>query len=210
MVAVDVVLFTVKDDRLHVLLMKMKKHPFENAWAAPGGMVQADETPLDAAVRQLKERTGLGEVYLEQLFTFGDVNRDPFGRVISIAHMALVPSNAIDGAVGRDVAWFPVDKLPELAYDHAAMITTAVGRLKAKLSYTNISMALLPEKFPLSHLQHVYECILGAPIDKRNFIKRIQALGIVAKTREFEKNVPYRPAQLYKFKHRTLTYVDLL
>ena len=213
MIAVDVVLFTVKDDHLHALLIKMKKHPYENMWTAPGGMIKGDETPDDAAARILRDKTGVHDVYLEQLYTFGEVNRDPFGRVISIGYMALVPSDHLELATNGEydgVAWLPVNKLPALAYDHTQMIALAADRLQAKLGYTNIAKALLPAKFPFSHLQHIYECILGKALDKRNFHKRMLALGLVAKTREFEKNVPYRPAQLYRFKHTELMYVDIL
>lgn len=213
MIAVDVVLFTVKDDQLQTLLIKMKKQPYEKTWAAAGGMIKGDESPNEAAARLLHNKTGVHNVYLEQLYTFGEVGRDPFGRVISIGYMALVPSDRLTLATSDEydgVAWFPVNKLPPLAYDHKEMIELATERLKSKLGYTNIAKALLPAKFPFSHVQHMYECILGTPLDKRNFHKRMLALGLVAKTREFEKNVPYRPAQLYRFKSEKLMYVDIL
>ncbi|MCR4312138.1 MAG: NUDIX hydrolase [Candidatus Uhrbacteria bacterium] len=213
MIAADVVLFTVKDGQLNVLLIKMKKHPFEKMWAAPGGMIKGNESPDDAAHRLLVDKTGVDNVYLEQLFTFGDVKRDPFGRVISIGYMALVPSEHLVLATNSDydgVAWFPVNKLPPLAYDHTDMIALAIDRLKSKLGYTNIAKALLPDKFPFSRLQHVYESILGKALDKRNFTTRMIALSLVIKTREFEKHVAYRPAQLYRFKSAKMMYVDIV
>lgn len=201
-IATDVAVFTVRDNKLQVLLMKMTKEPYTNNWAAPGGLVGASEAPETAARRHLKEKTGLANVYLEQLATFGEVNRDPFGRVVSVAYLGLLPMGAasvvaIDARA--DVAWSSVNKLPKLAYDHSAMISVAVERLQNKLGYTTVAGQLLPKDFTLSELQNVYEIILGRAMDKRNFRKKFLALELVQPTGRQQDGGAHRPAALYRF-----------
>lgn len=213
MVASDVLIFTIKNERLHLLLIKMKKKPFENCWAIPGGLVNGDETLGDAARRHLKDKTGVQKVYLEQLYTFSDVDRDPFGRVISAAYYALIPEDkhVIQTTEEYDgIDWFDIDDLPKLAYDNDKMVKMALGRIRGKLTYTNIVYALLPKKFTLSHLQHVYEVILKKELDKRNFRKKILSLGLIKETGEKTKGQANRPAKLYTFVNKKLKEIEIM
>ncbi|MFA6588595.1 MAG: NUDIX domain-containing protein [Patescibacteria group bacterium] len=212
-IATDVVIFTLKQGELQVLLIKMKKQPFEKCWAAPGGLVKPMESVEAAARKQLALKTGVKNIYLEQLYTFGEVKRDPFGRVVSVAYFALIPSDSVTLHTTKeyaDVRWFPVKKLPALAYDHAKIIDTAVRRLQSKMGYTNIVCNLLPKAFSLSELQGVYEIILNKHFDKRNFRKKILSLKLVkpmGKKREGEAN---RPAQLYTFANRLISQAEIM
>jgi len=201
-IATDVVVFTMRDNKLQVLLMKMTKEPYANSWAAPGGLVGASESPETAARRLLKEKTCLANVYLEQLATFGEVDRDPFGRVVSVAYLGLLPTGAAGAATvdsRSDAAWYPTSKLPKLAYDHSTMISVAVERLQNKLGYTTVAGQLLPKEFTLSELQSVYEIILGRAMDKRNFRKKFLALELVQSTGRQQDGGAHRPAALYHF-----------
>lgn len=212
-IASDVAILTVKNKQLQVLLIKMKKEPFTGLWALPGGLVKPNESVDHAASRLLKEKSGISKVYLEQLYTFGQVARDPFGRVVSVAYFALIPNEGIQLSTTEeyeDVSWFPVTKLPQLAYDHRDIILTALDRLKGKLGYTNIVYGLLMEEFTLPQMQHVYEVILGRKLDKRNFRKKIQALRIIKKTNRKETGSTNRPAALYTFIDKKPQIVDML
>lgn len=200
--AIDVIIFTVDNSKLKVLLIKMKKSPFLNHWACPGGLVQIDESIEDSAKRQLKEKAGVANVYLEQLYTFGDVNRDPFGRVISVSYFALAPSKNLVLRTTKEyggVEWFPINKLPLLAYDHKNVIKYALQRLRYKVEYTNVVWSLLPKEFTLSELQKIYEIILDKKLDKRNFRKKFLSLKILKKAGT-KKYAAHRPAELYTFK----------
>lgn len=211
--ATDVVIFTVQSNQLKVLLIKMKKEPYMSAWAVPGGLVNPNESVDQAAKRHLSAKTGVYDVYLEQLYTFGEVKRDPYGRVVAVAYFALIPSAGLVLKTTEkysNVAWVPVKKLPSLAYDHKEIICVAVERLKAKLGYTTISYSLLPKEFSLSELQNVYEIILGKDLDKRNFRKKILARGLVQATGEVRRGEASRPAALFAFKKRISQLVDLL
>lgn len=213
MIATDVVIFTVEDGVLKVLLMAMKKHPYEKHWALPGGLVGGKEAPEVSAMRHLFSKTGVRDVYLEQLATFGDPKRDPFGRVVSVAYMALIPSQALYLKTTKDyagVAWFPVSKVPSLAYDHKTILQFAYERLKGKLTYTNIAYGLLQKEFTLSELQSTYEIILGRPLDKRNFRKKLLALNLVTSTKKYRNEGAHRPALLYRFRHRTPMVIPVL
>ncbi|HII15192.1 MAG TPA: NUDIX hydrolase [Nanoarchaeota archaeon] len=205
-VAVDIVVFTIMHGRLKVLLIKRGREPFKDLWCLPGGFVRIDESPENAALRELKEETGIKDLYLEQLYTFGKPERDPRGRVISIAYFALVDSTKIKPAVTgeegiKKIGWFDVDFLPDLAFDHKEIITYALKRLRYKLEYTAVGFELLPDKFTLTDLQKLYETILGEKLDKRNFRKKAMAMGIVEKTREQRKG-SHRPALLYTFRKK--------
>jgi 8-oxo-dGTP diphosphatase len=202
-VTVDIVLFSIRDRRLQLLVIKRLAKPFSGRYALPGGFVLEDESLDAAAVRELREETGVKNVYLEQLYTFGDPKRDPRGRVITIAYYALVPhTDALHaGTDAEEAAWFPVDDLPPLAFDHKKIVEYAHMRLRNKLDYTNVGFELLPEKFSLSELQLVHEAILGAPLDKRNFRRKLSQQGIVKPTKEMMKT-GRRPAQLFKFVER--------
>jgi ADP-ribose pyrophosphatase YjhB (NUDIX family) len=202
---VDCVVFGVDDDDLRVLLIQRGLPPFEGKWALPGGFVRIDEPLEEAARRELEEETGLGKVFLEQLYTFGAVARDPRERVVSVAFYALV--NLRDHHVhaatdARDAAWFGVSDVPRLAFDHADILQTALTRLRGKLRYQPIGFELLPKKFTLSQLQHLYELVLERELDKRNFRKRVLAMDLLVETDELERDVAHRAARLYRFDER--------
>ncbi|HEY9840063.1 MAG TPA: NUDIX domain-containing protein, partial [Candidatus Obscuribacterales bacterium] len=180
-------LFTIMDEDLKVLLVQRRVDPFKEFWSLPGGFVGMDESLEQAALRKLKEKTNVDDIYLEQLYTFGDLDRDPRARVITIAYYALVsserftlrPSEAVS-----DVKWHSVYKLPDLAFDHGRIIDYALQRLRNKLGYTTVGSQLLPEKFSLPELCRIYEVILNKQIDKRNFRKKISFLDILDETDE--------------------------
>ena len=203
LLTVDTVIFTVRDDALQVLLVRRGIAPFKGRWAIPGGFVLADESLDDAARRELREETGLTDVWLEQLYTFGDPGRDPRGRVITASYFALIspdraPPLPLAGGDAADARWWNAADLPRpLAFDHEGILSTAIQRLRGKLTYTTIAFELLPQKFTLSEVQRVYEAILGEPIDKRNFRKRIDLLGIVRPLGETTSARAGRPARLF-------------
>ncbi len=200
-VTVDIAIFSVRNDTLKVLLIKRALEPFQGEWALPGGFVAMDESLEEAARRELEEETGVSGVYLEQLYTFGQPDRDPRERVITVAHYALIPSDRLELRAATDaegVSWFGIDELPELAFDHAAILRVALQRLAAKLEYSTIAFQLMPEAFTLSELQHVYELIGRSPIDKRNFRKRVLALGLIEETGDEKREGAHRPAKLYR------------
>lgn len=206
-VTVDVLVFAIIGQQLKVALIKRGIAPFKNYWAIPGGFVHIDESLEDAARRELAEEAGVQGVYLEQLYTFGDPGRDPRGRVITVAYYALSPDQDITLSAAtdaREAQWFAVDAVPPLAFDHKEILQRALERLKSKLEYSNIAYSLLPPKFRLTELQQVYEIILGRPLDKRNFRKRILAQGLLEATRQVDKSGAHRPAQLYRFKKRKM------
>lgn len=211
-IAADVVILTVRDGHLQILLMKMQKAPYLRAWAIPGGRVHIDETVDHAARHHLFLKTGVKDLYLEQLYTFGRVNRDPFDRVVSVAYFALVPPDRIriDTSLNFEVRWFPVAQLPVLAYDHREIVTMAVERLRAKLEYMNIVYSLLPREFTLTELQQTYEVILNRNLDKRNFRKKILSVQLVRRMAKSRQGEAHRPAQLYTFLHRTPHVVSVL
>jgi 8-oxo-dGTP diphosphatase len=201
-VTVDVIIFTLRDNDLQVLLIKRKYPPFEGMWAVPGGFVGASESLEEAALRELEEETGVRDVYVEQLYTFGDVERDPRGRVITVAYFALVPATAIRPCAGSDAAearWWSVYDLPLLAFDHADILVYALQRLRYKLEYTAVGFELLPEPFTLSELQAAYEIILGEKLDKRNFRRKILGAEVIEETGQ-SRTGEGRPAKLYRFR----------
>lgn len=200
LVTVDIVLFTIRDRRLHLLLIRRLAKPFENRYALPGGFVRGEESLDAAATRELREETGVEKVYLEQLYTFGDLKRDPRGRVITVAYYALVPHTQVlrAGTDAADAAWFPVTELPALAFDHRKIVEYAHQRIRNKLDYTNVGFELLPDKFTLTELQLVHEAILGENLDKRNFRRKITQKKIVKPTTEWQ-HTGRKPAQLYRF-----------
>jgi ADP-ribose pyrophosphatase YjhB (NUDIX family) len=204
-VTVDVIILTVRERRLMVLLIKRRHWPFEGMWAIPGGFVGPDESLEDAARRELEEETGVSDVFLEQLYTFGDPGRDPRGRVITVSYYALIRSDEIRVRADDDAAeaeWFPAYQLPALAFDHDHILNYMLQRLRGKLEYTTIGFQLLPDEFTLSELQEVYEAILNRRLDKRNFRKKLLATGILEQTLETRKVGQHRPAALYRFNPR--------
>ena len=208
---VDCVVFGYDAEELKVLLIQRDLEPFAGKWALPGGFVHIDETLDDAARRELHEETGIADLYLEQLYTFGAVNRDPRERVVSVAYYALVElfHHRLAAATdARNAAWFAVDDTPPLAFDHEHILAMAHQRLRGKVRYQPIGFELLPEKFTLTQLQRLYETILGVTLDKRNFRKKILGMELLIELDEVEKDVAHRAARLYQFdeaKYRTLT-----
>jgi len=212
-IATDIVIFTIEDGELKVLMIKMKKEPFKKKWAVPGGLVGVNESVEDSAKKHLKNKTGVDNVYLEQLYTFGEIDRDPLGRVVSVAYFALIPSSKIDLKTSEDyegIDWFSVKDLPELAYDHSEIVKMAVERLRAKLEYSNIVYGLLPREFTLTDLQNIYELILEKKVDKRNFRKKILSLNIIKNTNKKTSGGVSRPAELYKFISKKPQIVEII
>jgi len=200
-VAVLVVILTVTEGRLQVLLVRRSAEPFKDAWSLPGGLLNLGESPDDAAVRKLEDETGVTDVFLEQLYTFSDLD----GRgSIAVAYFALVDVSATHLATRKEwlPAWFPLADLPPLAFDNERVIDYALRRLRAKLDYSNVAYSLLPAEFTLSQLQSTYEAILSRRLDKRNFRKRIVSLDIVEPTGRQASEGRHRPAQLYRFRER--------
>jgi 8-oxo-dGTP diphosphatase len=198
---VDIVIFTIEQGALKVLLVKRGIEPFTGQYAIPGGFVLENESLDQAAMRELREETGVAEVYLEQLYSFGDPKRDPRGRVITVAYYALISAEHSQLRAGSDAAaaaWFAVDAVPDLAFDHPKILEYAVERLRNKLEYTTVGFQLLPEKFSLSELQEVYEAILGKKLDKRNFRRKLALLKILKPTAEYRRD-GRKPARLYRF-----------
>ena len=202
-VAVDNCIFTVLDHKLHVLLIQMKKSPFDGMWALPGGLIEDGETLDAAAARILDEQTGVKRVYLEQLYTFDGETRDPSGRVLSVAYFSLVPPEGHELRTTKKYGavrfWQASEPPKRLAYDHSEILAYALQRLQWKVQYTNVIWSLLPHKFTLSQLQNAYETVLNRALDKRNFRKKILSLGLVSSSGERSKGGRHRPAMLYRF-----------
>ena len=201
-VTADVIIFTLRANDLQVLLIKRGHPPFEGMWAIPGGFVDIAESLEDAALRELEEEAGVRDVYLEQLYTFGDPGRDPRGRTITVAYFALVTATAIHPRAGDDAAearWWSVYDLPPLAFDHADILAYALQRLRYKLEYTAVGFELLPDTFTLSELQAAYEIVLGETLDKRNFRRKILSAGIIEGIGEYRAGEG-RPAKLHRFR----------
>jgi 8-oxo-dGTP diphosphatase len=204
-VAVVVVIFTVVDDDLRVLLIRRSAGPFRDYWALPGGLLAEGETLDRAAARKLLDETGVQDVYLEQLYTFGELSRgDGAGRGVAITYFALVQYQQV--RLRESDTWQPqwhsVYKLPALAFDNNAVVDYAVRRLRSKLDYTNVAYSLLPRQFTLSDLQQVYEAILDRELDKRNFRRRMLSLGIIKAAGATRMEGAHRPAQLFTFTRR--------
>ena len=202
---VDCVVFGLDEADLQVLLIQRDLPPFEGDWALPGGFVRLEESLEEAARRELQEETGIENVFLEQLYTVGTVDRDPRERVVTVAYYAFVnlSDHRIQAATdARNAAWFAVDDVPALAFDHPEILEMAHERLRGKVRYQPIGFELLPPKFTLRQIQHLYEVILDRPLDKRNFRKKILSMGILIELDEVETDVAHRAARLYKFDHR--------
>lgn len=202
---VDCVVFGLDDESLKVLLVRRGGEPFKGAWALPGGFVAADETLERAARRELEEETGVKLEYLEQLYTFGAPDRDPRERVVTVAHFALV--RLLDHSVqastdASDAAWFAIDDLPRLAFDHGRILAVGRQRLRGKIRYEPIGFDLLPKKFTLGQAQRLFEIALGRTLDKRNFRKKLLALDILTELDEVQQDVAHRAARLYRFDER--------
>lgn len=203
-VTADVILFTFYDNDLKVLLIQRKHEPFQGKWALPGGFVGMDEDLHDAALRELAEETNVTDVYLEQLYTFGQPGRDPRTRVITVSYFALLSADQAARLElrGQDdataVRWWSMYDLPGLAFDHDRILQYALQRLRWKLEWTALGFLLLPAEFTLSELQKVYETVLNEPIDKRNFRRKMLAAGVLEETGRIRQG-DHRPAKLYRF-----------
>ena len=210
-VSVDMVVFSLIAEKLCVLLIRRKFPPFQDMWAIPGGFVRPDESLDDAALRELEEETGVKDVFLEQLYTFGEPDRDPRTRVITVAYYAIVPADAVTahrpGDDAAETRWFSMYDLPELAFDHAKILDYALTRLRYKLEYTMVGFQLLPDEFTLSELQHAYEIILEESLDKRNFRRKILSADIIEETGRKKKEGEGRPAMLYRYKENAVAEV---
>lgn len=212
-VAVDTVIFSVIKEKLCVLLIQIASGPYAKKWAIPGGLVRKDESIEEAVKRVLSEKAGVDGVYLEQLATFGDPKRDIRSRSIVVAYFSLVNSDEFAPKTSEyysGIAWHEVKHLPPLAFDHKTIIAYGYARLKNKLSYSNIAYALLPSEFTLTDIQSLYENILGRPVDKRNFRKKIIDIRLIHETGATKRNGPSRPAKLYAFSDRKPKIIDVL
>jgi 8-oxo-dGTP diphosphatase len=208
-VTVDLVIFTLLQKALHVLLVKRRQAPFAGMWALPGGFVHMEESLEDAARRELHEESGVEDVYLEQLYTFGEPQRDPRTRVITVAYFALVRAEQQRLRAATDAAavnWFPAYAPPALAFDHGQILDYAITRLRYKLEYTALAFELLPEEFTLTELQETYEHILNEQLDKRNFRRKVLQADILEATSR-QRVGEHRPARLYRFREGAVAEV---
>lgn len=209
-VAVDVVLFTIEDNELKILLIERDAPPFKGSYALPGGFVHAGETTKDTAERILKNKAGINNIYIEQLYTFDTPGRDPRGQIFSVTYFALAPYEDIkinETKQSQNPQFISIHKLPslDLAFDHKDIIKYSIKRLQSKLEYTNVVYSLLPHLFTLNQLQKTYESILGQILDKRNFQKKYLQLDLISPTKKMFKGNRQRPARLYEFKVRKPT-----
>jgi len=204
-VTTDIVVFTIREGRLCILLVKRANPPHKGEWALPGGVRDIDEDLDTCATRELEEETGISDVYLEQLYTFGATHRDPRERVISVTYYALLPQDSMAdpraASDAADVAWCPFEELPPLAFDHSEILHKAHSRLVAKLAYSTIAFQFMPETFTLGELQSVYEALLNQALDKRNFRKRILSMDLIEETGNQSRKGKHRPAREYRAKH---------
>ena len=204
-VAVDIAVFAVREGRLQALLVRRGVPPYEGRWALPGGFLREDEDLEAAARRELRDETGVKAAFLEQLATFGAPRRDPRGRVLSVAYLALLPLDAAaasapaGGSDAAEAAWFDAGKLPSLAFDHADILAYARERLRWKLDWSTAGFGLVPERFTLTELQRAFEAGLGRAIDKRNFRRKVLALKVLKATSGLRAEGLTRPARLYEF-----------
>ncbi len=200
-ITVDVVILTLKNNALHVLLVKRMNEPFKGKWAIPGGHIRLSENLDQAALRVLKEKTNVDNIYLEQLYTFGDPLRYPNTRVITCAYFALVRTEDIKIVTTPELAWHKVSDLPPLAFDHKEIIEYSLKRTRERLELCPVAYQLLNEKFTLTEMQKAYELIMGKKLDKRNFRKKALSTDGLTKLDEYTKSSSKRPAGLYTFDH---------
>ncbi|NQD70337.1 NUDIX hydrolase [Sphingobacterium shayense] len=205
---IDCVIYSFTDGQLQVLLNERNEYPYKDWWALPGFFVEKDEEMEDAVKRILYEHTGLKDIFMEQLGAFAGVKRHPQGRIMTVAFSTIVKYDDVKSKIKptttymRQARWFPIDKLPDLAFDHNQIIQKSLQSLKNSINYSTAIYELLPEKFTLTQLQQVYEAVLGKSLDKRNFRKKIANTGFLKELPEVQKGVSYRAARLYKFDKR--------
>lgn len=202
--SVDNVIFGFDGGELKILLIQRGAPPFQGMWALPGDLVYPNEDLDTAAQRVLEQLTGLKNVYLEQVKTFGAVNRHPLGRVITIAYYSLVKVSdfkLMPASFAQTAQWHSISKVGSLAFDHNEILDTCLRRLRRKVRVTPVGFELLPPKFTLTELQHLYESVLASPkgLDKRNFRKKILSMNLLVELTEMQEGVAHRPAKLYQF-----------
>lgn len=199
-VTVDLVIFTISAGELQVLLIHRESWPFQGLWALPGGFVRADESLTQAAHRLLSDETGVSDLFLEQLHTFGHPHRDPRMRVVTVAYYALVPAGKLPPSFTA-ARWWSIYDLPQLAFDHDHILALALRQLRQKILTSDVAFQLMPPKFTLTQLQSSYEVVLGRALDKRNFRKKVLSSGLVRETSERRLEGRHRPAMLFQFSH---------
>jgi 8-oxo-dGTP diphosphatase len=209
--AIDVALFALLDRRLRVLLIPVERPPhFVGMQGLPGGLIAPDETAEQAVARHLRDKAEVSAAYVEQLATFSGVDRDPRGRVVSVAYLSLLPpEQAAANPLARGQRWVPVERAGHLAYDHDEILAAALERLRARLGYSTTARHLMPRQFTLTELQQTYETVLSRPFDKRNFRKKLQEAGIVRGTGKMRSGQPSRPAELYRFAGTGVRLIEL-
>lgn len=199
-VTTDCTIFGFDGSNLQILLIKRGIEPYKGKWALPGGFLNPDESAEAGALRELKEETGIESAYIEQFHTYSEPNRDPRERVITIAHLALIKLQEVKGGDdAADARWFPIDEVPQLAFDHDAILRDAISRLRERMHFHPIGYDLLPDKFTLKELQNLYESVLGVRFDRRNFAKKMLHLGILTRLEETVWPTPKREANLFQF-----------
>ncbi|OQY26702.1 MAG: NUDIX hydrolase [Candidatus Cloacimonetes bacterium 4572_55] len=206
---VDCVIFGFKEEGLKLLLIQRSEYPFRGEWALPGGFVEMEESLDQAARRELEEETGVKNVYIEQLHTFGGMDRDPRGRTVTVAYYSLVNLDDYPPRAGSDAQrakWFPIHEVPKLAFDHQDILACAIKRLQRQVRYEPVGFELLPEKFTLNQLQRLYETVLNREFDRRNFWRKFKRMGVLVQTEERKKG-KFRPAVLYRFDEKK--YIEL-
>ena len=211
-ISLDCVIFGFEAGELKILLIERNEEPFKDWLALPGYIVEQDESIDDAAERILYELTGLRDLHMQQFHTFGEVNRHPQGRVITVAYYALIRINGQKEVkpvtqYAKSAFWHPVNDLPKLAFDHSEIFNTGFNKIRRRLNYQPIAFELLPEKFTLTQLQSLYEAVLSKKLDKRNFRKKMLSYGFLKELDEKQKGVSYRAAKLYKFDRRKYTKI---
>jgi len=214
--ATDVALFSVRDNMLLVRLVSVNRPPyFPNTQGLPGGLIDPKETAEEAVARHLETKAGVAAstLYIEQLYTFSTVNRDPRGRVVAVAYLALVPWEQLSAkqqANTKDAWWAPVSEARKLAYDHDEILAVALARLRSRATYTTLIGRLMPKEFTLTELEHVYESVIKTKLDKRNFRKKILKLDILSELPRKRASGPHRPAQLYRFSSEKVRDIEVL
>lgn len=204
LIAVDCIIFGFDGNDLQVLLIKRGFEPGLGQWSLMGGFVKANESADEGAIRILDLLTGLTKIYMEQLYSFTDISRDPADRVVSIAYFALIKIDDYSPELleAHNASWVNIKKVPPMIFDHKKMIEMAKERLRQKVAAYPIGFQLLPEKFTLSQLQHLYEAIYETTFDKRNFLRKILSIGVLKKLDEKEKQLSKRGSFYYKFDHK--------
>lgn len=210
---VDIALFTVQSGVVKTLLVKRSNQQYIGEWIIPGGAVYNDESVDTAAGRELLEKTGIGSIYMEQFHTFGEVNRDPRRRMVSVAYFALIDADKVNLLTRtkktEDAYWSDITKLPKLGFDHDQILSVAIKTLRTKLLNSNLANTIMPKEFTLPDLQRVYEILLGKKLDRRNFRRKFLNLNIIRDTGRTLVAGAYRPAKLYEFTSNKYQEIDI-